>query len=310
MIRFGLCCIFREQPIRFRNCAATSIAHFRRGDALAKLSELCLHNARSLLTALEYCHANEIGAFRIQSNLLPLRTHPISGYEIWELQDADQIVNALKTCRDFAATKDIRASFHPGQFVVLNSTSPEVVENSIRELEHHGELSELVGADVINIHAGGVYGDKESALDRLVSNINCLSDRVRSRLTLENDDTSYAPVDLLPLCWREQIPLVYDIHHHRCLPDGFSTGEATEMALTTWNREPLFHISSPIQGWDGATPKRHHDFISMCDFPKEWLRHQITVEIEAKAKELAVLKLMHELGSDPKKRSQHGQTKV
>jgi UV DNA damage endonuclease len=295
MIRFGLCCIFREQPIRFRNCTAASIANISRRDAIAKLSELCLHNARSLLAALEYCHASRIGAFRIQSGLLPLRTHPISGYEIWELQEADQVVDALKSCRDFAATNDIRLSFHPDQFVVLSSTRPEVVESSLRELEHHGELSELVGADVINIHAGGVYGDKESAVDRLVSNINCLSDRVRSRLTLENDDTSYAPVDLLPFCWREQIPLVYDVHHHRCLADGFSISEATEMVLTTWNREPLFHISSPIKGWEGATPRRHHDFISASDFPSEWLNLQITVEIEAKAKEVAVLKLMDEL---------------
>lgn len=295
MIRFGLCCIFRKQPIRFRDCTAASIARLSRGDALSKLSELCLHNARSLRSALEYCHANDIGAFRIQSSLFPLRTHPTAGYEIGDLPEAEQIVGTMRACRDFAHTCDIRTSFHPDQFVVLNSPRPEVVENSIRELEHHGELAELIGADTINIHAGGVYGDRESALDRLAVNISRLSDRTRSRLTLENDDTSYAPVDLLPLCWSEEIPLVYDVHHHRCLPDGFSVGEATDMALTTWNREPLFHISSPIEGWDGAAPRRHHDFIDAEDFPVEWLSRDITVEIEAKAKEIAVLKLMGEL---------------
>jgi UV DNA damage endonuclease len=296
MIRFGLCCIFREHPIRFRDCTAASVAKSPRRDGLAKLSALCLHNAQSLLAALEYCYTNEIGAFRVQSNLLPLRTHPVAGYDIRELPRADRIVGTLEACRDFAAARNIRTSFHPDQFVVLNSPRAEVVENSIRELEHHGELAEIVGADVINIHAGGVYGDKESALDRLESNIYRLSDLTRSRLTLENDDVSYAPVDLLPLCWRNQIPLVYDVHHHRCLPDGFSVSEATEMALSTWNREPLFHISSPLEGWDGARPRRHHDFISARDFPREWLNLQITVEIEAKAKELAVLKLMDELG--------------
>lgn len=297
MIRFGLCCIFSDQPIRFRDTTAASISTLRRGDALAKLSELCLHNAGSLLAALKYCSDRGIGAFRIQSNLLPLRTHPVHGYEIGELTEAGQIVNVLKTCRSFAQSRNIRTSFHPDQFVVLNSLRPEVVASSIRELEHHGELCELVGADVINIHAGGVYGDRDSALDRLASNINRLSDRVRSRLTLENDDTSYAPVDLLPLCWREQLPLVYDVHHHRCLPDGFSVSEATELALTTWDREPLFHISSPLDGWSSPAPRRHHDFVFPGDFPTEWLDLPITVEIEAKAKEIAVLKLMDDLGN-------------
>jgi UV DNA damage endonuclease len=219
----------------------------------------------------------------------------VSGYDIDELPDAEQVYSVLQTCLEFAASNDIRTSFHPDQFVVLNSLRSDVVESSIRELEHHGELSERVGADVINIHAGGVYGDKEAAMDRLESNIKKLSGRVRDRLTLENDDTSYTPVELLPLCWREQIPLVYDVHHHRCLPDGFSINEVTEMAITTWDREPLFHMSSPIDGWQETTPKQHHDFIFASDFPEEWLNLRITVDIEAKAKELAVLKLMNEL---------------
>jgi len=237
---------------------------------------------------------------------MPLRTHPKHGYEINELPDANEIRAALERCKLLASRKDIRTTFHPDQFVVLNSTKPEVVASSLSELEHHGEIAELVGADVINVHAGGVYGDKEAALDRLVSGINCLSTQVRNRLTLENDDKCYTPLDLLPLCWREQIPLVYDVHHHRCFPDGFTIRETTEMAITTWNREPLLHISSPILGWKGPTPERHHDFVDAGDFPADWLALPITVEIEAKAKELAVQRLVNELGGRPKKRSRFG----
>lgn len=295
MIRFGLCCIFRDQPIRFRECTAASISRLSRADSLAKLSFLCLENVRSLHAALAYCYSSGIGAFRIHSALLPLRTHPTVGYDIDALNDAEEILTTFRSCRTFAAEHDIRTSFHPDQFVVLNSTRPEVVESSIRELEHHGEMCELTGADVVNIHAGGVYGDRDSALDRLAKNLNRLSDRVRNRLTLENDDTSYAPVDLLPLCWSEGIPLVYDVHHHRCLSDGMDVHEVTEMALSTWNREPLFHVSSPIFGWDGVTPKRHHDFVHASDFPQEWLGLSITVDIEAKGKEVAVQRLMSDL---------------
>jgi UV DNA damage endonuclease len=306
VIRFGLCCIFREQPIRFRTTTATSLAGLSRVKVLVKLSEICLHNSRSLHDALVFCSNHGIGSFRIQSGLMPLRTHPKYGYELTELPDANEIRAVLERCRLLASRKDIRTTFHPDQFVVLNSPRPEVVVSSLGELEHHGEIAELVGADVINVHAGGVYGDKELALDKLASGINRLSSRVRDRLTLENDDKSYTPLDLLPFCWREQIPLVYDVHHHRCLPDGFSIEEATEMAITTWNREPLFHLSSPIFGWKGPTPERHHDFVNAGDFPAEWLGLSITVEIEAKAKELAVMKLIHELGGRQEKASQFG----
>lgn len=226
---------------------------------------------------------------------MPLRTHPAVGYALDELPDAHEIVSVLLACKEQAHQNDIRTTFHPDQFVVLNSLRPEVVTSSLIELEHHGEMAELIGADIINVHAGGVYGDKEAALDRLAAGIDRLSDRVRERLTLENDDTSYTPLDLLPLCWREQIPLVYDVHHHRCLPDGFSAAEATEMAASTWNREPLFHLSSPILGWNGPHPERHHDFIEQSDFPGAWHARDLTVEIEAKAKELAVLRLMRDL---------------
>jgi UV DNA damage endonuclease len=306
VIRLGLCCIFREEPIRSRTTTATSLDRLGRLNALAKLSELCLHNSRSLLDALGYCSNHGIGSFRIQSGLMPLRTHPKHGYEVNELPEASEIHAVLRKCRLLASRKNIRTTFHPDQFVVLNSPRLEVVASSLSELEHHGEVAELVGADVITVHAGGVHGNKEAALDRLASGIDRLSSRVRDRLTLENDDRSYTPVDLLPFCWREQIPLVYDVHHHRCIPDGFTIREATELAITTWNREPLFHISSPIFGWKGPTPERHHDFVDAGDFPAEWLGLPITVEIEAKAKELAVMKLIHELNGGRKKASQLG----
>ena len=124
---------------------------------------------------------------------------------------------------------------------------------------------------------------------------NKLPDPVRTRLTLENDDRVYTPEDLLPICMETGIPLVYDAHHHRCLPDALSIEKASEMAVQTWNREPVFHISSPLNGWDGASINQHHDYIDPLDFPECWLKLNITVEVEAKAKELAVLKLKKQI---------------
>jgi UV DNA damage endonuclease len=85
------------------------------------------------------------------------------------------------------------------------------------------------------------------------------------------------------------------VHHHRCNPDGLAEDEATARAIATWNREPLFHISSPIEGWQGPKPARHHDFIDLKDFPRGWQSLRLTVEVEAKAKEVAVLKLKRQL---------------
>jgi UV DNA damage endonuclease len=170
-----------------------------------------------------------------------------------------------------------------------------VVSASLAEIEYQAEVAEWIAADVINIHAGGVFGAQQEALDRISAGIDRLSARARTRLTLENDDRSYSPTDLLPFCRSSGVPLVYDVHHHRCLPDGLSVEEATEQAMATWNREPLLHISSPLEGWSGPKPQRHHDFIDLADFPDCWRGLNATIEVEAKAKELAVLQLKQQV---------------
>ena len=295
MIRLGLCCTFRDQPIKFVQTTATSLAKLGRAEGLAKLGRLALANADALLAALHYCAGHGIGGFRINSQILPLKTHPVLGYGIDELPDGDEIVRRFRECGDFAGRSGLRTGFHPDQFVVLNSARPEVVDSSILELEYQAEVAEWVGADVLNVHGGGAFGDKRKALDDFARTLRRLSPRARSRLTVENDDRTYTPADLLPTCRAEGVPLVYDVHHHRCLPDGLTVEAATTEAVATWSREPLFHLSSPIDGWDGPRPERHHDYIDVGDFPECWRGLDLTVEVEAKAKELAVLKLRDDL---------------
>lgn len=294
-IRFGLCCVFLKQPIRFRNTTVKAIRSMDRDVALDKLSGLCMTNADALQASLQFCADNGIGCFRVTSQILPLKTHAECGYDVSVLPDGDEVVRRFKACGEFARTHDIRLSFHPDQFVVLNSPRPDVVGRSIEELEYQAHVAEWIDADVVNIHGGGAYGDKSDALARFARNLNRLSDRVRQRLTVENDDTSYTPSDLLPLCRAENIPLVYDVHHHRCNQDDLLVADATAEAIVTWDREPMFHISSPIAGWKGPHPRRHHDFINLRDFPQCWNELTVTVEIEAKAKEVAVRKLMRQL---------------
>jgi len=295
MIRWGLCCIFREVPIKFHRTTAKYTAKLSADERLTRLSNICLHNAESLLEALKFCRLNGIGAFRINSQILPLKTHPQLAYEIEDLPQSTEIVNAFKKCKTYCRQHNLRTSFHPDQFILLSSPNPEVTRRSVSDLRYQAEVAEWVGADVINIHAGGAYGNKDEALERLIMRIGGLPQNVRRRLTLENDDRLYTPCDLLPVCEKLAIPLVYDRHHHRCLPDGRNVEDTTQLALKTWDREPLFHISSPLKSWQNRNPRNHHDYINLDDFPECWLKLDITVEVEAKAKELAVLKLMREI---------------
>lgn len=160
---------------------------------------------------------------------------------------------------------------------------------------YHNELAELVGADVITIHGGGSYGNKRESLARLKDALLALPTSLKNRIALENDDRVFSPEDLLPVCSCIDIPFVYDVHHHRCLTDNLSEEEATKHALETWSREPLFHVSSPKEGWETANPRPHADMLNPADFPGIWLDLPITVEIEAKAKELAVRQLQKDL---------------
>lgn len=218
-------------------------------------------------------------------------------YRLDELPESGEIFSLFRQSKDYAEAHNIRTTFHPDQFILLSSPKSIVTQNSIKELMYHAEMAELTHADVINIHPGGVYGDKDETLKRLMREIEKLPDAIRKRLTLENDDKSYSPVDLLPVCKNLNIPFVYDIHHHRCLQNNVDVEKTTESALKTWDREPLFHISSPKYGWQNKKKSPHADFIEINDFPPSWLPLNITIEIEAKSKELAVLKLMKDINS-------------
>lgn len=296
-MRLGLCCQFAEEPIAFRTTTARALAALPRADALSKAAALCLHNATSLRRALEYCSSHQIGAFRILSQVFPVKTHPVCGYDFGELPGADDIAAAYAACGELAQRLGVRTSLHPDQYVVLNSRREEVVAAAVAELEYQAQVAEWCGADVVNVHGGGAFGDKRAALADFERALDRLSGRARALLTVENDDKVFTPADLFPLCRRTGIPLVYDVHHHRCNPDRLSVGEATALAAETWNgREPYMHISSPLGGWDSPRPTSHADFIDIRDWPDEWSGLEATVDVEAKAKEVAVLRLQRDLG--------------
>lgn len=296
MPRLGLCCGFMEQPIKFRHTTVRHTSTLSPSARLQFLNEIALHNARSLAEAIRWCSDNGIGAFRVLSQILPLYTHPAVG---WSLDDETGV--GVRAALEQVRRPGVRLSFHPDQFVVPGSLTAATVAASLAELEYMGEVAELIGAEQLTIHGGGAQGGKRAALDRLAQGLAALSPRARRRIVLENDDRTYTVEDLLPLCERLGIPLVYDVHHHRCNPDSLSIERATELAAETWgDREPWAHLSSPALGWDGGDARPHADYISVSDIPAFWREREMTIDIEAKAKELAVLRVQKALARKPR----------
>ena len=188
MLRLGLCCKFFREPIAFKDATAAALARLPRDRQLAKLSQLALANAASLRQALAYCATHGIGCFRVSSRILPLQTHPAVGYAVAELPDAEAIATAFVSCGAFARERGLRLTFHPDQFILLSALDPEIIRKSVLDLECQATVAAWIGADVINVHAGGAYGDKAAALRRLTASLRALPPAVRTRLTLEKTE--------------------------------------------------------------------------------------------------------------------------
>lgn len=309
-IRWGLCCQFLDAPIRFRTATHRYVSGLEPAARRAYLAAIARDNAAALAQAVERCHALGVGAFRINSQILPLATHPVSGYALGDLDDEESgaLEAAFAAVRPLAHARGIRLSLHPDQFVVLNSERDAVRDASIRELEFQCRVAAMVGADTVTLHVGGASGGKPAALDRLARAVDALSPRARARLALENDDRLFTPEDLLPFCARSGLAMVYDSHHHRCNSDALSVEDASLRAAATWAardatlaptaREPYFHVSSPRDGWDARNPRPHADYIALADLPPLWRDMRVTVDVEAKAKERAVLAIMAEASGE------------
>ncbi len=301
MMRLGLCCILRTQTIKFRRISSARLQKYKDsgGDPFEVLSRLIVRNVKALKKAIIFCSHNNIGSFRVTSRFFPLYAHKKFPYTLDELQDEEKIYTILAECRELAARNNIRLTLQPDKNVVLDSSQLEVVKKAINNLEYQAVIADLIGSDTIVVGAG-CADDKHFAMRRLASHLDYLSSSVRKRIAFENDDKSYTPEALLGFCRKKNVSFMYDIHHHRCFPDELSVDDVTAMALETWeDREPLFRISSPIDGWSGERLTRHHDFVDIADFPDEWKKlDSVTVEVDAKAREEAVIKLRKDLIDD------------
>ncbi len=257
-------------------------------------SELALQNSRDLFEILKWNVRHGIKLFRVSSDMFPWA----SEYNLEDMPDFTKISNILKGCGTYANENGLRVNSHPGPFNVLVSPNPKVVQNTIIDLELHGKVFDLMGLSKtpynnINIHCNGVYGDKISAMDRFCSNFETLSDSVKKRLTIENDDKAsmYSVSDLMYIHKKIGIPIVFDYHHHQFCTGDLSEQQALELASTTWPKgiKPEVHYSESKALHEENSklkPQAHSDYIKQLP---NLYGNDVDVMVEAKAKELAIL---------------------
>ena len=277
------------------------------------------HSLERLRAILDYVDANDIRMYRVATALAPYASHPTLTQFHGQV---DECVEELEVVGQLVRERDIRLSSHPGQYTVLNSTDVGVQAAAAAELEVQAALFDAMGLGpeaVVVLHVGGAAGGIAEASDRFLAGFELLSDAARRRLVIENDDRSFGTLDVVRLAERAGLRVIWDVLHHHCHdPAGMSDREAIEAALATWPRDatPKIHYSSPRLDTETRKLKRgrrveqqivlpqlraHADLIDPIGFERFMLdvggERDFDVMFEAKAKDLAVLRLREQLAA-------------
>ncbi|CAG8487293.1 5418_t:CDS:1 [Ambispora leptoticha] len=291
--RLGYACLNvflrKQKPSIF--CARTCRIETIKEKGMGYVRELGLQNIRDLLELVKFNEKHNIKFMRVSSQMFPFASSIEYGYSL-EFAEKE-----LRQVGEFAAKHGHRLTTHPGQFNQLGSPTRVIVEKTIRDLDYHAEMLDLMGLppdSIMIIHMGGTYGNKEETMERFEMNYLALSPRIKNRLVLENDELSYCVQDLLPLCQKLSIPLVLDWHHHKLHPGTLSLEDLLAIipeVNKTWTDrglKPKQHYSESRRGANSKLEKRAH-FDRVVQLPP--CDPDMDLMIEAKDKEQAVFQL-------------------
>jgi UV DNA damage endonuclease len=253
------------------------------------LRALYQENVNRVGNAVDFCANAGINLYRLTSQLFPFSDEQI-GAEILE-DFADQLSATGKK----AIANNLRIVMHPDQFVVLSSDSESVIENSVKILKMHARTLDLLEQPRSEWATMNIHGGKADRADKLVESVERLPFEIRSRIAFENDEYSYSSAQVLEVCRRAKVPMVFDAHHHICREklDDYDHPSVAEMfwaARETWTNpeNQLVHISN---GRDSFQDRAHHDLVFTMP---EVFRFAPWIEVEAKHKEIAIEKLKTE----------------
>jgi UV DNA damage endonuclease len=282
----GLVCQTTTDEIRYRTITRTRLRSLDPALQVTTLRELYLDNVRRISGAIDFCAKHRLRLYRLPSGLFP-QCEEQPGYDIL-LEMAD----ALGRIGERATAMGLRLVMHPDQFVVLSSDTPHVIVNSIEILRHHARVLDLLKQPRSQWTAVEIHGGKGDRADTLVRVISELPEEIRTRLALENDEYAYSAREILDVCKRAAVPMVFDAHHHVVHEklDSYehpSIAEVTAAARETWS-DPSWQMVHISNGRESFSDAKHADYISVM--PSAF-RGVPWIEVEAKHKELAVRRL-------------------
>jgi UV DNA damage endonuclease len=297
----SLCCIhngLKDQGVKFNTMTYAQYKKLGKETAMKVLADRSLNNIKTIHVIVKECAKNKWN-YRIGSNVFPLMTHPEVMYKLDDFYNAAEIYNEFKLCADTIKQNKVRCSMHPDQFVVPASPKNGVAENSIRDLEQHAMIMDLLQlpqsyAAPINIHMN-CYNDAKfnEVIDRLEKVIKRMSKSVTSRLVFENEDKlkSWTVYNLHEYLYkRTGIPITHDNLHHKCNSGNLTEQEAFDLSVSTWpdNIVPLFHFSESLAG---KNPRAHADFPTFVPMVYSTYTKDLHLDFEFKHKESAINKI-------------------
>ncbi|MET0625783.1 MAG: UV DNA damage repair endonuclease UvsE [Pyrinomonadaceae bacterium] len=300
--RLGLVCITHSDEVRYKTVTRKRLLQFPADEQKRMLRDLYAANLARLNAALDFCAARGLSLYRMTSALFPFADDE-AGADVLE-----EFRGNLEATGARAGELGIRLVLHPDQFVVLSSDSPQTIANSVKILESHARVMDLLGLPRSPWALVEIHGGKGDRSDRLVEQIGLLPEAVRTRIAFENDEYIYSAAEILDVCRRAGVPMVFDAHHH-VVHEGLdsydhpSVAEMVEAARGTWaNPEwQLVHISN---GRTSFRDRHHSDLVETM--PAAY-RRVPWIEVEAKHKELAIERLTSDwLCAPPPTFASHG----
>jgi UV DNA damage endonuclease len=279
----GLVCLSSDEQCRFRTITRSRYLSLPEDERLKQLQALYWDNVQRLHWTLGYCARRNIRLYRATSGLFPMSDEP-AGEAILR-----GMAGNLSSIGRRAKRLGIRVVLHPDQFVVLNSETEKTRATSRMILEKHALAFDLMGLPRSPWSLMNIHGGKAGRSVELIEAIKALPKNVRSRLTLENDEYSFGAADILDVCRRTGVPMLFDCHHH-VIKEGLSdydhpsVAKYTRLARDTWPK-PQWQVCHVSNGDAAFLDRYHSQHITMI--PKAF-RDVPWIEVEARGKELAI----------------------
>ncbi|MBM3210332.1 UV DNA damage repair endonuclease UvsE [Candidatus Saccharibacteria bacterium] len=256
-------------------------------------------NLESLRQTLEWNAAHGLLFYRISSGLIPFASHANMTIN-WQQKFKEE----FKQIGEFIRNNNFRISLHPGQYVVLNSPSQSVYLNSVRELEYHADILDLLGLDSTHkfqFHMGGVHGDKTASLNLFVERYKALPEKVRRRLVIENDERVACLDDCLQINRACGIPVLFDTLHHQIYNTGETLLKGLTLAMATWDIKrdgtPMIDFSTQNDAKKSGAHALTLDVDKFRSFAKSLKHRDIDIMLEIKNKEASALQAQIVLSS-------------